>query len=247
MPHFHLLYDSVIKTGEIIINQVNPNRVILGSLNKESKTNTIVLNTWKTILQNCPNTFIIIKIDLENDKEERMEFYLKKLNIEKNRLLLLSKIDNDSYLKLFTKIDILLDTFPYSGTTTSCNCLNNSTPIITLYNKNIHAHNVTSSILINMGLPELVSYSTEEYIQKTTDLVNAPDRINNYKKNINKQFTELMNPSIFIKDYEDLLMETYNKHISQTHFTKLIILYSKCYTFSIKLKTFLLLIITSIT
>lgn len=111
-------------------------------------------------------------------------------------------------------IDILLDTSPYSGTTTTCNALYNSIPVITLYNENIHCHNVSSSILINMGNPELVAYSEEEYIEKTIQLVNSPEKIENYKKSLNKNFNKLMEPKEFMKSYENTLEELYNKPVN---------------------------------
>jgi predicted O-linked N-acetylglucosamine transferase (SPINDLY family) len=109
------------------------------------------------------------------------------------------------YLDLFSKIDILLDTFPYSGTTTTCNALYNSIPVITLYNKDYHSHNVSSSILIRIGYPELVSYSIQEYIIKAAALINDATQIDAYKQSIHKAFTEYMNAPKFVRSYEETL------------------------------------------
>jgi predicted O-linked N-acetylglucosamine transferase (SPINDLY family) len=76
-------------------------------------------------------------------------------------------------------IDIVLDTFPYSGTTTTCNALYNSIPVVTLYNPDYHVNNVSSSLLINSGFPELVANSKEEYLNIVVNLVNNPNKIPN--------------------------------------------------------------------
>ena len=68
------------------------------------------------------------------------------------------------YHKLFEQIDIILDPFPYSGTTTTCKALLNSIPVVTKYHKDYHAHNVSASLIINSGFPELVAYTDEEYV-----------------------------------------------------------------------------------
>ena len=122
---------------------------------------------------------------------------------------MLIKTNNDGYNRLFGMIDILLDTFPYSGTTTTCNALFNSIPVVTLYNKDYHCHNVSSSLLKNACLDELVSYSVEEYILLVKQLVNDPKRINEYKATISERFRESMNPHAFMKDYENVLKELY--------------------------------------
>jgi predicted O-linked N-acetylglucosamine transferase (SPINDLY family) len=65
-----------------------------------------------------------------------------------------------------------------------------------------------------MGNPELVAYSEEEYIEKTIQLINSPEKIENYKKSLNKNFNKLMEPKEFMKNYENKLQELYNKNIN---------------------------------
>jgi hypothetical protein len=156
-------------------------------------------------MKKCANTKLMIKIETYDNIEERLKYYMKFLHVDKERLIIIQKIDDDEYIQLFSKIDILLDTFPYSGTTTSCNALYNSIPIISLYNENYHVHNVTSSILINSGLPELVAKDEENYITIACNLINDSNRINEYKKNIRNQFMNLMEPIAFMKTYEEEL------------------------------------------
>jgi predicted O-linked N-acetylglucosamine transferase (SPINDLY family) len=185
------------------------NTIILGALNKENKNSDYVLDTWKTILKNNSKLKILIKLSTLDNEVDRTEYYCKKLDVEKDRLIIVNKCSEEEYVNLFTKVDILLDTFPYSGTTTSCNALYNSVPIITMYNKDYHVHNVTASVLINSGFPELVSYNNEEYIQKVLDLCSDVDRIHNYKKTIHAKFMELMDTSKFMKEYEKIIKNLY--------------------------------------
>jgi predicted O-linked N-acetylglucosamine transferase (SPINDLY family) len=140
--------------------------------------------------------------------DERTAYYLDKLelNDDASRLIIVDKLSDKDYIQLFYKIDILLDTFPYSGTTTSCNALYNSVPVISLYHKDYHSHNVTSSLLINSGLPELVAYNEEEYIQKVIQLSTNLEILNEYKRNIHTLFMKLMDKKEFMKSYEDLLI-----------------------------------------
>jgi predicted O-linked N-acetylglucosamine transferase (SPINDLY family) len=212
MPKCFLLYNS--------INQIIPMTprktkeiIILGSFNNEKKNSKEVLESWKTILELCPNTKLLIKLMAYDDLIERQKYYMNKLNVTKDRLIMITKLDNNGYNKLFSMVDIVLDTFPYSGTTTTCNSLYNSIPVVTLYNKHYHAHNVTSSILKNAGLDELIAYNTSEYCSLVKKLVDNPSQIDEYKNSIGKQFMNSMNIREFMQSYENILRGLYKNHL----------------------------------
>jgi len=198
------------------IHQFVPNprktqkKIILGAINKENKSNTELLNLWGGILAKCPNTIILLKLESFDNKEERTQFYVNKLNTTRDRVIVLNKLVNQEYDKLFTMFDILLDPFPYSGTTTTCNSLFNSIPVVTLYNPNYHVHNVSSSLLINCGYPELVANTKEEYVNIVVDLVNNPEKIDSYKRTIQGDFLKLMEPKAFMNSYESELVRLYD-------------------------------------
>lgn len=208
LPKCFLLYKSV-RQEKPNVPRKTKDVVILGSLNKEGKTNSHVLSAWKTILHDCLNTRILIKLDSAKDVKERTEFYLKHLSVEKERVIIIGKLDDVGYHKLFTMVDIVLDTFPYSGTTTTCNSLFNSLPVVTMTKPDCHAHNVSASILTNMGLPELITTSQVEYIKLVKDLVANPERVDEYKRTTHRKFSESMNPGVFMADYERILKKVY--------------------------------------
>jgi predicted O-linked N-acetylglucosamine transferase (SPINDLY family) len=210
LPKCFLLYQSINQIKPIVPRKTK-DIIILGSLNKENKNSPHVLKTWKKILYEYKNTKLLIKLEAYDDQETRLEFYKKHLDVDKSRLLLITKTNNEGYNRLFSMIDILLDTFPYSGTTTTCNALYNSIPVVTYNKPDIHAHNVSSSLLINSGFPELVANSEEEYINIVKGLINQPERIDKYKEEIHNKFINLMNPERFMVSYEKLLQEIYEK------------------------------------
>lgn len=213
MPQCFLCYESVNQT-EPLMTRKTKETIVLGALNNEKKNSKYVLDAWRTILKHCPNTKLLIKLESYDDLEERKKHYLSKLDLANDRLLLLIKTNNEGYNKFFGMIDILLDTFPYSGTTTTCNALFNSVPVITLYNKDYHCHNVSCSLLKNAGIDELVAYKVEEYVSIVKELINNPKRIDQYKATISERFKKSMNPRLFMKDYENILKELYETNSS---------------------------------
>lgn len=212
MPGCFLLFNP-IHNFIIEPKKTNKDRIILGSTHKEAKLNDDVFSVWKQILDTCPNTVLFIKLESFDNVVERTEYYIKKMNVDADRIIIRSQLFDDAYDSLYKEFDILLDTFPYSGTTITCNCLFNSIPVISLYNKNSHAHNVSSSLLTNSGLSELIAHSQKEYINIVVDLVNNPEKLDYYKSNIRKKFLGLMEPISFMKKYEDVLTKIYNNDI----------------------------------
>ena len=211
VPKCFLLYKNVMDPVNRIPKKTDKT-IILGAINKEEKNSKYAMFAWKEILRQCPNTKIMIKLETFDNNEERMEFYSKHLETTRDRIIIINKLQNKEYCEVFTKFDILLDTFPYSGTTTTCNTLHNSLPVVTLYHKDYHSHNVSSSILINASLPELVAYSMDEYINIVKQLVDNPSRIEQYKKVIGENFKKSMEPKKFMKYYEDALTQVYNQY-----------------------------------
>ena len=206
MPKCFLLFDDLYKIP-VVPKKTDARRIVLGALNRESKNSEHVFAAWRRIMRECPETAILVKL---SGRSERTAYYAKVLDIHPDRLIAIGVLDTEQeFAQLYSKIDILLDTFPYSGTTTSCKSLFYSVPIVTKYHQDYHANNVTASLLINTGFPELVAYSDDEYVYNAIKLIRDPDRIELYKKEIKPKFAELMEPRAFMQSYEELLQNTY--------------------------------------
>jgi predicted O-linked N-acetylglucosamine transferase (SPINDLY family) len=199
-----LLFEPTIELVKIKSHK-SDEIIIFGCFNNELKNSDAFIKACNIIL--TINT--VCKILFKVDSEESIVYIKEKFNNNDRLLFISNQLDNLEYIDIFYKIDILLDTFPYSGTTTSCYALYNSIPIITLYNKDYHAHNVTSSLLINSGFSELVGYSIDQYIDKAIELSNDLPRINIYKNTISDKFKNMMNKEEFMKNYEKLMEDIY--------------------------------------
>ncbi|HEX4795925.1 MAG TPA: tetratricopeptide repeat protein [Humisphaera sp.] len=79
------------------------------------------------------------------------------------------------HLNRYNQIDIVLDTYPYHGTTTTCETLWMGTPMITLAGS-AHRSRVGVSLLNNVGLGDLVAQSEEQYVQLAQRLAQNPSR-----------------------------------------------------------------------
>jgi predicted O-linked N-acetylglucosamine transferase (SPINDLY family) len=77
------------------------------------------------------------------------------------------------HLRLYDRVSITLDTFPYNGTTTTCESTWMSVPVITLAGQT-HVSRVGLSLLTNMGMPEFIAHTPEQYVQFAVALARDP-------------------------------------------------------------------------
>jgi len=220
MNRCFLLFSSVGQTVPVA-HRPTPAWVVLGSLNRESKISDEVYRTWRRILVAAPRTKLFIKLNTVLDSEIHKERFYEKLNlgqdIDKDRIIFAPYGSVEDYFGCLSQIDILLDTFPYSGTTTSCNALYNSVPVVTMRHPDLHAHNVTASLLHHCGLDELIAKDPDEYVKIAVKLCSNSDTYRHRQGDaktapcrgkVHEQFQRCMDPMVFMKEYEKVLLQT---------------------------------------
>lgn len=80
------------------------------------------------------------------------------------------------HLAQYARVDIALDSYPYHGTTTTCEALWMGVPVVTLAGRT-HLSRVGASIMANINLEELVTTTIEEYVSHAVGLANDKERL----------------------------------------------------------------------
>lgn len=189
------------------------NIITFGSFNNYSKISLKTIELWSQILLNIPKSKLFLKNRALNDegiKRKTIQIF-KNYKIDENRLILKSYANSlTEHLSTYNEIDISLDTYPYNGTTTTCEALSMGVPVITLKG-NTHASRVGMSILSNCSLNKLVASSEDEYINIAKSLSEDYNNSENMKQNFKNKFLNsiICNPNEFMKDYESALIRAY--------------------------------------
>jgi predicted O-linked N-acetylglucosamine transferase (SPINDLY family) len=137
------------------------------------------------------------------DPEFNKQFLNKFESVQKQVQLFHGTESFDEHLDFYNKIDIHLDTYPYSGTTITCESLYMNVPVITLLGPS-HVSRVSGSILKQIQLPELICQTEEEYVSKAIQLSN---NLSSY--HVRKQFQKyMMDYPTYMKKYEELIEHT---------------------------------------
>jgi FkbM family methyltransferase len=172
IPMGFLCYKPQPDCPSVNKNNKNKKQIIFASFNNYSKMNKKMLTMWAQILKKVPNSKLVIKSKQFKDKKlckDVKEFFYKN-EINRNQIELFSWSQTyREHMELYNKVDICLDTYPYNGTTTTCEALWMSTPVITLVGRT-HISRVGLSILSQLGLTDLTANTEDEYIEKAIQL-----------------------------------------------------------------------------
>ncbi|MEW6585480.1 MAG: tetratricopeptide repeat protein, partial [Nitrospirota bacterium] len=153
--------------------------VTFGSFNKYSKVTGRVVTLWAQILKTVPDARLIMKARSFADEATRVgavENFVRE-GISPGRVVALPPYTSiRGHLAAYNGIDICLDTFPYNGTTTTCEALWMGTPVVALEGQS-HVSRVGVSLLSNVGITEFVAGTPEEYVEKAASLAGDVGRL----------------------------------------------------------------------
>jgi len=141
--------------------------ITFGSFNINAKINSTVMALWAQILKRIENSRLLLKIR-GGQHPQMQEYYYRsfeQLGIQKDRIEIHGHKSPAEHLAMYGKIDIGLDTFPYQGTTTTCEALWMGIPVISLTGE-YHCSRVSLSLFKRLDMSFLAVSSQQEYITK---------------------------------------------------------------------------------
>jgi predicted O-linked N-acetylglucosamine transferase (SPINDLY family) len=89
--------------------------------------------------------------------------------------------ETSSHLAMYDRVDIALDTFPYAGTTTTCESLHMGVPVLTLAGA-CHAHNVGKSMMKTNEAMKMTTITASAVQSTTRRAIRIRTRRNNTKE-----------------------------------------------------------------
>jgi predicted O-linked N-acetylglucosamine transferase (SPINDLY family) len=168
LPHTRLCMSPPVVTEPPAAPPVLQNGFItFGCFQTLPKINAGVLAAWAQILKACPQARLRLQAPQLNDEGQRARFSgrLRVAGIDAGRVDLLEPVSRDLYFASYSAVDILLDTFPYPGGTTTAEALWMGVPTLTLALPGMLGRQ-GQSMLENVGLADWVTHSEAEYVQQ---------------------------------------------------------------------------------
>jgi protein O-GlcNAc transferase len=154
-------------------------KVTFGSFNNLAKVTPEVIALWARVLQAVPGSRMLMKCRPLEDAEvcARILELFQVSGVPADRIELHPGDPSPAdHLAQYGRVDIALDTFPYNGTTTSCEALWMGVPVVTLAGTR-HAARTGVSILSNCELDSLVARTPEEYLEIACELARDGEKL----------------------------------------------------------------------
>jgi protein O-GlcNAc transferase len=141
-------------------------QVTFGSFNNPAKLSSLTIDTWSDILRQIPGSQLLLKfggLD-EPELQHRWRSRFGRRGIAPQRILLEGWSDPNALLATYGRVDLSLDTLPYSGGLTTCESLWMGVPVVTYPGATFASRHATSH-LSNGGCAEFVATDRAGYVR----------------------------------------------------------------------------------
>lgn len=157
---------------------------------------------WMRILQRVPGSVLWL-IEDNPLPAANLKQQASALGVDPSRLVFAARIEPDQHLARHRCADLFLDTLPYNAHTTASDALWAGLPVLTCTGGTF-AGRVAASLLQNVGLPELVTSSQDDYERLAVELATEPDRLNALRQQLaaNRLTTPLYDTARFTRHLE---------------------------------------------
>jgi predicted O-linked N-acetylglucosamine transferase (SPINDLY family) len=150
--------------------------VVFGCFNALPKISPALLAAWAQILSAVPDSRLMLKAAALRIESVRQRILgdLAAQRIFSRRVDLLGRIaDPIAHLSQYHRVTVALDTFPYNGTTTTCEALWMGVPVVS-WSGDTHASRVGASLLHRIGMDQWTARTAEAYVAAAVRLANTP-------------------------------------------------------------------------
>jgi predicted O-linked N-acetylglucosamine transferase (SPINDLY family) len=181
--------------------------------NNSQKITPSTYDSWMRILTQTPGSVLWL-LKSNELASENLKVEAEKRGVNKDRIIFADKMPIEEHLARHKAADLFIDTLPYNAHTTAADALWASLPVLTYTDDSFaFASRVAASLLTAIQLPELITFSREEFEARAVELAKNPERLQQikYKLNHNRLSTPLFDTSQFTQHFENAYREIYNR------------------------------------
>jgi len=143
--------------------------LLISGLSSTHKFNPSLFDTWSKIIEKQDSVLLLLSVDSTDTAKNVLAEFASR-GIPSNNIRFLPRLPYTEYLDVLSSCHIALDTFPFNGGTTTSDALWAGTPVITLAGSSFHSR-MSGSLLSAVGLGELITSSSNDYIETAISLL----------------------------------------------------------------------------
>jgi len=180
------------------------------SLNNGRKINRQALEAWAAVLHVFPDSRLRLYRMQTPDTEAWALRILTGCGIARERIVIVHELPDREYLASFRDADIALDSFPYNGTTTTCETLLSGLPILSVRGQR-SVSRVGMSLLGSMGLADWIAESPQDLVSVAQRQLQNPERVEHLRIELPERMRSsvLMDGARFTRNFEAQLLRAW--------------------------------------
>jgi predicted O-linked N-acetylglucosamine transferase (SPINDLY family) len=162
--------------------------ITFGSLSNPCKLNPRTLRLWAQVVRKAADSRMLILSNSERQREQIRRVF-EAAEVKSHRVQFVGTCRREEYLRLYDRIDIVLDTLPFNGITTTCDALWMGVPVVTLMGQQPQAR-AGGSILKTVGMENLVVRAPEEFVATAVKLAGDIPRLVGLRASLRQKLLE---------------------------------------------------------
>lgn len=183
-----------------------------GCFGEPCKISNEVLAVWAVLFKQLPQARLLLKLALAPGTLAR-DAMLDRLGAAG---MPLDRVDLHgptvplrAFLQWYGRVDIILDTWPFNGGTTTCLALWMGVPVLTLAGDSMRSR-MGASILERIGLPDWIANSAEDYVARARRNAESPEAARYLRGELRRRMAVLTDANTWVYEFERLCEQALN-------------------------------------
>jgi predicted O-linked N-acetylglucosamine transferase (SPINDLY family) len=177
--------------------------VTFGYSGRTERLNYKVFKAWGQVLARLPNARLVLDYKAFADPKTQGYYkeFLQSQGIDISRVIMRN---SENIFEGLGDVDILLDSFPHSGGTMLFDAVWMGVPVITMASDR-PVGRIGTSLMTNLGLPDWVATSEQEYVDKAVTMANEEALLAALRTGMRQRMKQspVMDEAGFAKDVEN--------------------------------------------
>lgn len=204
LPEMHWCYRPEIGVEANPLPAASNGYITLGMFNNFPKITPPALAAWARIMQRLPRSRLVLVANVGPKPEQRLRDAFAGHGIEASRITFVGRQGGADYFRLYHRVDLMLDPFPYTGLYTTADSLWMGVPVVTLEGST-YVTRQAASLLNRVGLHDLIARTPDEYVAKAIRLAQNLPQLKELRTTLRERLSRspLMNPERFARQLEE--------------------------------------------
>ncbi len=221
LPNSFWCYDPLVSgLASNTLPALTKQHITFGSLNNPCKLTDKTLAMWSRVLTSMKESRLLILAPQAPGNTRLLKRFAEH-GIASSRISLVPFRNRQAYLRTYHDIDIVLDTFPYNGHTTSLDAMWMGVPVVSRFGITAVSRAGLSQ-LANLGLSNFAASTDDDFVRISVQLASDLPTLADLRRTLRSRMesSPLMDGPLFAKNVEDIFRQLWRdeciKHADHT-------------------------------